>query len=193
MTIQTVTGKSTTAVWVDIVNEGEKKAGIELGEELESYLVFLLMRYTERPEIAASPLAITYLQGLVGERIMRDFRLRDVADQSLLISGLFPGRAERRRVPVSYYVDLGRSAYQRLSEDEVSQLGDLFGNVAEHFIEMMDTLHAIRRFSQTQVLNFPMTAFDLWAATGSRSAMHELGLHSEATPVWESRLESLRH
>lgn len=40
---------------------------------------------------------------------VRDERLRDVADQCLILAGLFPGLA-RRRVSPTYFIDLGRGA-----------------------------------------------------------------------------------
>ena len=51
---------SATAEWLSLVNEAESAAALHLDEEMQSYLVFLLMRFTESPELAASVLAMEY-------------------------------------------------------------------------------------------------------------------------------------
>ena len=102
---------SATAQWHALVGEAEQACATRLGEELESYLVFLLMRYTESPEIANSVLALDYLHSMEAIGHLRETQLREVGDKCLLYSGLFPARAERRRVNSSYYVKLGMGAY----------------------------------------------------------------------------------
>ena len=45
---------SATAEWLSLVTEAESAAELHLDEDMQSYLVFLLMRFTERPELAGS-------------------------------------------------------------------------------------------------------------------------------------------
>ncbi len=79
-----------TAQWYALVNEAEVALNDLLGEEVESYLVFLLMRFSAKPEIARSVLAIDFLESEQAAKSQRYQRLRDVGDKSLLLSGLFP-------------------------------------------------------------------------------------------------------
>ena len=44
--------------WQALVAEAEELSGVQLGEELESYLVFTLMRYLRRPDMAQRILAL---------------------------------------------------------------------------------------------------------------------------------------
>ena len=172
--------------WQALVAEAEELTGVQLGEELESYLVFTLMRYLRRPEMAQRILALDFLEAFQHSHPQRNEALRDVGDQCLLFSGLFPRRAERRRVRVSYYVKLGRSAYQDLA-DSLSKTADLFTLLAEEFIAAMDTLQAIRVLGQQTTGLLPVQAYELWQDTASRQAYAELVRQSGGQPVLVSR------
>ena len=172
--------------WQALVAEAEALSGVQLGEELESYLVFTLMRYLRRPEMAQRILALDFLEAFQRSHPQRNEALRDVGDQCLLFSGLFPRRAERRRVRVSYYVKLGRSAYQTLA-DSLSKTADLFALLAEEFIAAMDTLQAIRVLGQQTTGLLPAQAFELWQDTASRQAYAELVRQTGGQPVLVSR------
>ena len=168
--------------WQALVVEAEKLSGIQLDEELESYLVFTLMRYLRRPEVAHRILALDFLEALQSSQQQRNVALRDVGDQCLLVSGLFPRLAERRRVRVSYYVDLGRSAYQNLAES-LTKTAHLFTHLAEEFIAAMDTLQAIRVLGQQDSGLLPIEAYDLWQDTASREAYAQVLRQSGGLPV----------
>ncbi len=163
-----------THEWHNLVNEAQQSAGIQLDEELESYLVFLLMRYTDKPEMAASVLALDYLEGANTLGQVRQDRMRDVGDQCLLYSGLFPERAERRRVRISYYVDLGRSAYHTAADATQQTLSQLFSSLASRFVHVMDTLQAMRGINGETPQLSPIMAFELWQDTGSKQARQNL-------------------
>jgi len=172
--------------WQALVAEAEALSGVQLGEELESYLVFTLMRYLRRPEMVQRILALDFLEAFQRSHPQRNEALRDVGDQCLLFSGLFPRRAERRRVRVSYYVKLGRSAYQTLA-DSLSKTTDLFALLAEEFIAAMDTLQAIRVLGQQTTGLLPAQAYELWQDTASRQAYAELVRQTGGQPVLVSR------
>jgi len=172
--------------WQALVAEAEELSGVQLGEELESYLVFTLMRYLRRPEMAQRILALDFLEAFQHSHPQRNEALRDVGDQCLLFSGLFPRRAERRRVRVSYYVKLGRSAYQTLA-DSLSKTADLFALLAEEFIAAMDTLQAIRVLGQQTTGLLPAQAYELWQDTAIRQAYAELVRQTGGQPVLVSR------
>ena len=76
-------------------------------------------------------------------------------------------------VRVSYFVNIGRSAYDQLSSLVDRQSDRLFSNLADGFVAIMDVLHAMRGLSGGPVLQ-PLAAAELWADTGSRSAWNTL-------------------
>lgn len=133
-----------TAQWHDLVDEAAQRCGLRLDDELESYLVFLLMRFTSRPDMAATVMALEFLQSMYERGSRQEQQLRNVGDQCLLYSGLFPLRARRRRVRIRYYVDMGRSAYQQLSSSVERGWAELFARLAERFVPLMDVLQAMR-------------------------------------------------
>jgi len=104
-----VTNSTSTTQWQTLVTEASKICQISLSEDIESYLVFLLMRFTGSPQIAQNLMALEFLHSTNKYGTQRSQALRDVGDQCLLYSGLFPGQARRRRVRVSYYVNIGKS------------------------------------------------------------------------------------
>lgn len=132
------------AHWYALVNEAELDCSLELGEELESYLVFLLMRFSEKPEIARSILALEFLEGLQTIGNVREVRLQEVGDKCLLYSGFFPEQIKHRRLKESYYIDLGQNAYYALASINRLHLAALYQHLCDGFLKMRDVLHTMR-------------------------------------------------
>lgn len=170
-----------TAQWHDLVNEAQAAAHCQVDVTLESYLVFLLERFSRRPEMMSRILAMDYLEA-TGQA--NHDRLRDIGDHCLLFSGLFPQIAERRLVKISYFVALGRSAYHRLADDIYSsreQINDLYVKLTHGFVQLMDILHAIRRLNVAEQEQLkPLQAFELWQDTGSQQAYQMI--NSDSAP-----------
>src|SRR5690242_3954543 len=122
------------AQWHTLVTEARKSSSVLLSDDLESYLIFLLMRFTNHPEMANSVLALDFLQNIKKLKTENQHIIQDVGDKCLLYSGLFPGRAKRQRVQISYYVDLGRRAYFALSSSRQNALSQLFANLSDQFV-----------------------------------------------------------
>lgn len=171
------------AQWHSLINEAEQACSAQLDEELQSYLVFLLMRYTREADIANSVLALEYLQALEVDGRMQEAQLRDVGDKCLLYSGLFPARAERRRVHISYYVNLGVSAYGQITHSLAGVGTRVFSELSHHFVGLMDILHAIHEVGDQPPFLQPLQAMELWQDTGSQHAYHTLTRYTHAVPV----------
>lgn len=138
----TVRNGSAAALWQELIREGEQRRHLALGEELESYLVFALMRHLGDGMLGARIMALEWLNA--HERPLRPDHLRDVGDRCLLIAGLFPRHAERRRVDTRYYVDLGRGAYASAATRAPRCERSLFDRLAEAFGSLVSVLGAIR-------------------------------------------------
>jgi hypothetical protein len=174
---------SATAQWHALVGEAEQACATRLGEDLESYLVFLLMRYTESPEIANSVLALDYLHSMEAIGHLRETQLREVGDKCLLYSGLFPARAERRRVNSSYYVKLGMGAYAALATALAQLKAKLFEDLSQQFVKLMDVLQTMRELGNGKPCLQPLQAMELWTETGSAHALQNLAQYTNASPV----------
>lgn len=159
--------------WHALISEAQENTASSLDEELESYLIFLLIRFTTKADIAERFLALDYLESLQKYGKQRSNKLKDVGDHCLLFSGLFPQIAKQRRVKISYFVDLGRSAYRELSSNS-EQHFDLFNELAHRFVLLMDVLQAIRKLDANHPTLEPLHAYDLWTDTGSQQALNTL-------------------
>ncbi|MCF6337664.1 MAG: hypothetical protein L3J84_06890 [Gammaproteobacteria bacterium] len=178
---------TSTAHWHKLVCEAEQQAQRSLNEELQSYLVFLLQRFLNRPEMTGRILALDYLKSfrIAGQRQIG--KLRDVGDICLLHAGFFPQRARRRRVSVNYYVDLGIGAYYQLHHNTAHQQGQLYEHLYEGFVPAMDVLQTIRNMGDSQPLLDPLTAHELWQHTDSTQARRRLRDVSNGQPVFISK------
>jgi hypothetical protein len=143
--------------WHALVSEGELACALELGEDLESYLVFLLMRYINKPEIATTVLAIEFFESMKHLGALRWENLQIIGDKCLLFGGLFPERALRKRVGKHYFVDLGQTAYYELANVHTAQRGKLYSLLCEHFVPMQNVLHAMSKQRLPELKNFQST------------------------------------
>ncbi len=171
------------AQWHALVSEAESASGCILKEDLESYLVFLLMRFANQPHMLARVLAMDYLNGLsAGDRQRREM-LKEVGDHCLLFSGLFPQQAERRMVKVSYFVDLGRVAYSQTAELTDDLMAAVYSDLAREFVSLMDILQTMRTLQGKASKLTPLNAFELWRETGSQHAYQVIRAVSDGHPV----------
>ncbi len=138
---------SSTALWRDAVLEAAQRAQVRLDEELESYLVFVLMRHLGDVGLGARALALDYLDALLAQGRTREQALRDTGDRCLLIAGLFPEQARRRNVSLDYFLDLGAAAYRAEAEHVRAALGALYLHLAVAFAALVRALVALRSLS----------------------------------------------
>jgi len=174
-----------TAQWHALVAEAQAHCGQTLAEELESYLVFLLQRFTAKPDIAKSVLAMDYLRSAECHGTEKQLRLREVADKCLLFSGLYPEQAERKCVNITYFIELGQSAYANLAElhNAKRALAALYAALGEGFIRLMNLLHCIRELGNDQLELSPLQAEALWRKTGSQYALALLRKLTNSLPI----------
>ena len=70
--------------WHEVVKMAEDRCSIMLNEDLEAYLISLLMRYSNKPEVAQQVFAKAYLEALQQHERQRSVSLQNVGDQCLL-------------------------------------------------------------------------------------------------------------
>lgn len=130
------------ALWHDLVRDGEERTGLALGESVQSYLVFVLMRYLRDGALAAHVLGMEWLVASEQAGRARADALRDVGDRCLLIAGRYPRLAERRRVSADYYANLGTGAYHGVAESARDGYAALYAELARAFGAMVRVLAA---------------------------------------------------
>ena len=138
-------------LWQALVHEAGQRTGHPLDETRESYLVFLLLRFQRDAQLLAHTHGVDWLDALELAGTARGDALRDVGDRCLLVAGLFPDVAERRRVSVGYYVDIGRAAYQGVADAGRRATAALYEQLAQSYRELVRTLSAMRRLESAML------------------------------------------
>ena len=140
-----LTGVPQMALWTDLIHEAEQGAATRLDEDLESYLVFLLIGHTRDVQLHRSAVALDYLLARAQSGTRHKQELREVGDRCLLLAGLYPEQAQRRLVNIGYFLDLGSSAYDELSNALSASIAQLYGHLAQAFAHLVRVLMELRR------------------------------------------------
>ena len=173
--MRVLTSNNAILLWHDTLKCAEDRCSISLNDELEAYLVSLLMRYTNRPDVFKKVLAVAFLSAMQKSAAERQVSLQSIGDECLIFAGLFPRIAEKRNVKIGYFVDLGQSAYATLSR----QTNDLFGILAFKFVTLMDVLQSIRPHADL----LPLEAYEQWNEVGSQYALKILRDCTRGMPI----------
>ncbi|MDH7453783.1 hypothetical protein QF205_12000 [Luteimonas composti] len=131
-------------LWQSAIREACRNGWPELDEAQESYLVFVLLRHQRDARLLARIQALEWLDAQQQAGSARADALRDVGDRCLLVAGLFPALAKRRRVSVEYFVDLGRGAYQGVADAGRDAYAGLFARLAETYRDLVSVLRGVR-------------------------------------------------
>lgn len=116
-----------TSQWHALLNEAQVSSQCFLDEQVESYLVFLLMRFSQSPHLANSVLALDFMKtSQTSGKVKREL-LQQVGDKSLLFSGLYPEQAAKKQVSIDYFIELGKSAYFSVAEIDTCELFHALG------------------------------------------------------------------
>jgi hypothetical protein len=135
--------------WYALVNEAQVNTALILNEHTESYLVFLLLRFSQNHKLMESVMALDFLESLQKPRQRQMELMREVGDKSLLFCGLFPGMAEKRHVRLSYFTEIGQAAYLTVSELQEKAQASLYSELSEKFIHLQQILQAMRFNTET--------------------------------------------
>lgn len=148
-----LTDTAATALWHDLVREAEQRGAAPLDADVESYLVFLLMRHLRDAGLGGHVLALDYLRALDDAGTPRRDNLRDVGDRCLLIAGLYPQQAQKRLVSLKYFFDLGSRAYGDLADGARAAYAELFRRLATLFGRLVRVLVEVRRIAGSDGLD----------------------------------------
>jgi len=172
-----------TSQWHALVNEAQTARSCTLAEDLESYLVFLLMRFMQQPKIASSVLAMDFIDGISAVGKDRYDKLRDLGDKSLLFSGLFPGLAKKKRVNINYFVAIGQSAYSTLSFNSQQNVAELFSALCNDFLTLKGVLQTMRELAIGKASDLPEGVLDLWQTMPSEEFLDILRQYTDVSII----------
>jgi len=150
------------------------------------YLVRLLASYVSRSVRAdedGEPLGLRLARALAAESGPQRDHLRRIADQALFVAGFFGDSLQRRSVDLDYYINVGGMAYGRLAGNDEDAFADVFGELSDKFVPMVDVLSDIsdRACGSNRDL---LRVYERWLRTGSQrdqALLVERGLSAPAS------------
>jgi len=157
-----------TAHWRALVTAAEASVESCLEDELESYLVMVLLRYARNnstSHLAKQAAAIQSADPANAEL------LREAGDRCLVIAGLMADQALELGMPVRYFVETGRHAYQEVAR---RTRNPFFQRLSEQFVVLMDVLQVMRNLDSDELAVDLLSAYDQWQDTGSQYAFRLL-------------------
>src|SRR5262249_52463221 len=134
------------------VTDALRAQDVRATEPTEFYLVNLLSEFTAT-QVSEEPLALKLAR--VQETPATDGKvkgLKEIGDQSLVVSGLFTDSIARKLIDVNYYIAMGASAYERLAGLVAASRGSaavffrgVYEELAGNFARFVEVLQEIRR------------------------------------------------
>ena len=145
---------SAASQWYELVKETQHQTGLFFDDHIESYLILTLDKFMLDKTLMDTPIAIDFLKSIQVTSSQSNHKLRKVGDRCLIISGLFPERASKINLSVSYYIDIGQQAYLTLAErSNIKFDPELFQNLGLKFLDIKEVLNAMRLVAANRILN----------------------------------------
>jgi len=159
------------------------RQNLKTSEWTAYYVVRLLAGYVaaggDESVFNRQPLAVRLARALQAEGAAQREGLRSVGDASLFVAGFFSDSLHRRLLDSDYYIALGANAYGRLAGDDHDAFADVFGEMADKFVPLVDVLAEISDRAAIGSNRELLRLYDRWLRTGSRrdeSLLAERGL-----------------
>jgi hypothetical protein len=143
-----------TAQFYTLIGEAQYTLNRQLPEELEHYLVSLLIRFIDKHEIIVSSVGQEHLEAQLSLH-QNPHLLKDLGDSCLLISGLFPERKSHRGLNKEYYIEIGQRAFYSYALTGSLSSASLFSHISSDF-PLLSTVLAATRHPQSP---FPPSFF----------------------------------
>jgi hypothetical protein len=157
-----------TAHWRALVAAAEASVQSCLDDDLENYVVMLLLRFADGARKSAPAPAATP-ESLV-----------EVGDRCLIIAGLMPDQALAQGLPIRHFVETGRHAYEEAARRSRNAL---FQRLAARFVAIMDVLQVMRTLDADEIAVDLFRVYDQWTETGSQYAYRLLCAASKSLPM----------
>jgi hypothetical protein len=145
---------------------------LKTSEWTSYYVVKLLAGFVpaDRGEAAleGEPLGVRLVRALQADGAAQREALRAVGDASLFLAGFFSDSLNRRLVDSDYYIALGANAYGRLAGHDRDAFADVFGEIADKFVPLVDVLAEISDRASLGSNRELLRLYDRWLRTGSR-------------------------
>jgi hypothetical protein len=164
------------------VTAAMRRNDVDVDEHTSCYVVNLLTLYARSEELFIAgedgpelkPVALQLAEAVDRGRTERNRALQRIGDQSLFVAGMLGDGLNTRLVDIDYYISMGGTAYRALScsaQQSIRErtLGQVFSELAENFLELVDVLADLREEARTGGEDL-LRLYEIWTRTGSRRA-----------------------
>lgn len=172
----------------DLVGEALEKQRIQANAHIEFYLVNLLTEFMrtdhlyevdqENGALRQEALAKIFEEALrSANQAMRQKTYKRLGDLSLYTAGFFSESFNRKIIDVTYYIDMGRNAYDQLSNSIPDEdFRKLFGELASRFHQFVDVLSEIseKTHGAAKTPQNLLRMYEYWLRTKSERAAEQL-------------------
>ena len=144
-----ITELSTVANWYELLILAKEGQQWPFDEALEHYLIMTLEHLKPESYDFDRIIAIDYLKAV--EQLEHDGYqpLRQIGDQCLITTGLFPELGLQKNLSLSYYSSIGQQAYSIIGQLQQPELDNsLFLALSQHFLGLSDLLYTMRQIKQ---------------------------------------------
>jgi hypothetical protein len=160
---------------------------------VEHYVVQLLASYAAHA-IESTPLALRMADAVDAPPRERRRKLREIGDTSLYVSGFWSESLAEAAVDVTYYIEMGGSAYGELARGGPGWTGDpyaeVFGALAENFTRFAEALDIVSRRMSLPASNRDIVRlYRRWQETKSAAAAARLAALGVVPNKGDGRLQ----
>ena len=117
-------------------------AQLDVADELHCYVLCVLQENLYNVAVGETCLGIAFMEAQHMQSFHKMRALREIADTCLLVSGLFPESAQR--VSPFFYMQIGQSSYDILSELSDKNMAMFYQHMADDFEQAVELLLHMR-------------------------------------------------
>lgn len=175
------------------ISEAMQNQKIEVGEDIEFYLVNLLCEFihpgkletfTGELDALETPLAMMLKQAVEAPPAQRMKILKYLGDTSLYFAGFFQDYFNRKTFDIGYYIALGQSAYGSVSTlmrdtHGDKHFGEMFTSLSERFPHLVEVVAEVSETPGNARPVDVLAVYDRWTRSNSerlRKLLHKLGI-----------------
>jgi hypothetical protein len=138
--------ESSCAQWTQLINKAINYCDYKINHHLAHYLVITLQHYSSQLSLPHTIIGKEYLQALELSGIQKGSALRQIGDECLILTGLFPGKIQQKKISLAYTVNIGKMSYLEIfNNPQLSNMNvSVFQELDQHFIGLVDILYVIR-------------------------------------------------
>lgn len=167
----------------DAIKKAQTKQSIQLSENVEYYLVQLLMNFIRADEQNSLTDCLIImvkkaLEGLPNERIVLYKKIGDIA---LYVCGFHQDYFANKSYDIKYYISMGSAAYKNLSNLMLGRstyqntMAQIYHDMSSHFLNAIEILlHISENMHHNGHQRSTLNIYDAWLNTESKKLCQDL-------------------